>query len=301
MQTINIFNHDLIVRNEPCTTNPNRSIEQLPSLRLYIKLTDDCNANCLFCANESSKDFGNIDLNKLAFVITYLKERNLLHGISITGGEPMTKPKLLFELLDLVFKIDPHMEVQVSTNGVNLLRFLDYKDVNKLESIHISRHHYDDQINQEIFRSKTIATTNDIIHLQKQLDDKKIINLNTIVMKSYISNLEEIKHMLDYASDIDIYKVGFISLMCCNEYAKKEFINFNAIFSHLDKDFLLGHHFYSKEYCECVDGLYLSKNHKLIEFYARMVKNCECPYTNQLVYTSNNQVTAGFGKKLIYK
>ena len=69
MKTINLFGHDLVVRDTLCTTNPDCPKEVTPSLRLYIKLTDACNANCKFCANECSKDFGTIDFQKLEFVI----------------------------------------------------------------------------------------------------------------------------------------------------------------------------------------------------------------------------------------
>ena len=105
----------------------------------------------------------------------------------------------------------------------------------------------------------------------------------------------------DGKTPIGVYKTGFVSLMKCNSYAEKEFINFNDLFSHLDDNFFPGHHFYSREYCECVDGIYLTKHHKLVEYYARMIKDCECPYTTQLVYTSDNKVTAGFGKKVLLK
>ena len=47
--------------------------------------------------------------------------------------------------------------------------------------------------------------------------------------------------------------------------------------------------------------LFVNDNERMVEFYARMVKDCSCPYTTQLVYTSDNKVTAGFGKKLLYK
>lgn len=66
-------------------------IKTNPSLRLYIKLTDQCFANCKFCANEQNKDLGILEIEKLAFIIRYLKTQNLLHGISITGGEPKIK------------------------------------------------------------------------------------------------------------------------------------------------------------------------------------------------------------------
>ena len=40
----------------------------------------------------------------------------------------------------------------------------------------------------------------------------------------------------------------------------------------------------------------LKQLNKIVEFYARMVSDCACPYTTQLVYASNNEVRAGFGK-----
>ncbi len=301
MKTIRIFNQDILVRDSLCTTDINKRKEVLPSLRLYIKLTDECNANCLFCSNRDARDFGTIDLKKLEYVIRYLLNMKVLHGISITGGEPMVNPDMMNKLLNLIYEIDSSLEVAISTNGYNLLEFLKMDAVNKLESIHISRHHYNDEVNFNIFGSKDVASSKDIILLQEGLDDKKIININTIIMKKYIDNLEEIKRMLDYVGNLGVYKNGFVSLMKCNSFALEHFINFNDIFNNLDKNFYLGHHFYSGEYCECVDGLYLTKYNKIVEFYARMVKECNCPYTTQLVYTSDNKVTAGFGKRLLYK
>ena len=301
METIKLFNQELVAKNELCTTNLKEPKIGRAKLRLYIKLTDSCNAQCMFCANATSCDYGQIDLNKLEYVIRYLYSLDRLHGISITGGEPLLEYKKLFQLLDLIYSIDPNMEVQINTNGINLLQLLNYPNVNNLESIHISRHHYDDETNNKIFRSNQVATAKDIINFQEQLEDKKIVNINTIVMKDYISNLEEIKRMLDHVGELGVYKNGFVSLMKCNPYAEQQFINFNDIFNNLDGSFFKGHHFYSREYCECLDGIYLTKYNKLVEFYARMVKDCACQYTTQLVYTSDNRVTAGFGKKLIYK
>lgn len=301
MNKITLFNEELLVRDSLCGPTKESRYEVNPSLRLYIKLTDACNAKCAFCANETCKDFGTIDFQKLEFVIRYLKEQNRLHGISITGGEPMVNPEKMNTLLNLIWSIDKDTEVAISTNGFNLREFTQMDQVNNLESIHISRHHYDDKINQVIFGTDTVATTDDIMFLQDFLSDKQILNINTLVMKGYIENLAEIKKMLDYVGDTGVYKTGFVSLMKCNDYSRDHFINFNDIFDNLDSNFLLAHHFYSGEYCECIDGIYTSKHAKMVEFYARMVKECSCPYTTQLVYTTDNKVTAGFGKKVLYK
>ena len=301
METINLFDQELEAKDELCTTNLKEPRKGRAKLRLYIKLTDNCNAHCLFCANENSCDYGKIDLEKLEFVIRYLYSLDRLHGVSITGGEPLLEYEKLFKLLDLIYRIDPNIEIQISTNGTNLLKVLEYPNVNNLESIHISRHHYDDEINNKIFGSSRVASARDIATLQEHLEDKKIININTLVMKDYISNLMQIKKMLDHVGELGVYKNGFVSLMKCNQYAEEQFINFNSIFNNLDKSFFKGHHFYNSDYCECVEGIYLTKYNKLVEYYARMVKDCSCPYTQQLVYTSDNRLTAGFGKKLIYK
>jgi molybdenum cofactor biosynthesis enzyme MoaA len=301
METIRLFDQELVVKNELCTTNPEKTVIGKAKLRLYVKLTDNCNANCLFCANAGNGDFGNLDLRKLEAIIKYLLFHDRLQGISITGGEPLTNWRKLFQLMDMVYKLNPNIEIQISTNGYNLLKLLEYPEINSLESVHISRHHYKDSVNNQIFGSSEVAQAKDIMAFQDRLDDKKLVNINTVVMRDYISNLEEIKKMLDHVGEMGVYKTGFISLMRCNPYAEEQFINFNDIFNNLDSDFYLGHHFYNKYYCECIDGMYLTQNNKMVEFYARMVKESICPYTTQLVYTSDNKVTSGFSKKILYK
>lgn len=301
MKKIELFNQDILVKDSLCGPTQTSRFEVEPALRLYIKVTDYCNANCKFCANGTCTDFGKIDLSKLEFVIRYLKEKNRLHSISLTGGEPMINPDLVCKILSLIWSIDNKIDVQISTNGFNLLEIANFDNVNNLESIHISRHHYDDYKNIGIFGNNKIATTEDIMKLQEWLNNKKIININTVAIKGYIDSLKEIKKMLDYVGDVGVYKNGFVSLMKCNDYSQKHFINFNNIFNNLDNNFLLAHRFYSGEYCECIDGVYISSDAKIVEFYARMVKECQCSYINQLVYTSDNRVTAGFGGRVLYK
>lgn len=302
MKKIELFGNELNVNNHFCLENPNYACEKIPSLSLYIKATDSCNADCAFCANKGCENFGKLDLIKLREVIKYLKAEKILGNISITGGEPNSNPKELNNIINLILDIDKNIKIAISTNGFNLRTMTFFDQVNDLESIHISRHHYLDSKNNEIFRSNSVAQTDDIRYLQSKLDDKKIININTMVMKDYIDNLDEIKKMLNYVGDIDVYKNGFVSLMKVNEYSKEHFINFNAIFNHLDHNFFLGHHFYNKKYCECVDGMYVTDNNKMVEFYARMVhKAKKNDIIQQLVYTSDNQVTAGFSGKVLYK
>lgn len=301
MKKINLFNKEILVSDYLCSSTPEKKLKAQPSLRLYIKVNDECNAKCKFCVNEKSCDYGKLDFSKLEYIIRYLNNNDILHGISITGGEPMLNPEKINMLINLIYSINPKIEVQINTNGINILKFLEFDHINDLESIHISRHHYDDEVNFEIFNSRNVATAYNISLLQEKLIDKRIININTLVMKNYINNLKEIKKMLNHVGEMNVYKNGFVSLIKCNNYSMKQFINFNEIFNNLDSNFYLGHHFYQGCACECLDGMYITDNNKLVEFYARMVKNGECAYTTQLVYTSDNKVTDGFTKRVLYK
>ena len=151
MKTIELFDQEILVKDSLCGPTPESRWEVEPNLRLYIKVTDYCNANCLFCANGTCTDFGKIDLVKLEFVIRYLKEKNRLHSIGLTGGEPMINPELVNNILNLIWSIDSRIDVQISTNGLNLREIANFDNPNNLESIHISRHHYDDSKNIEIY------------------------------------------------------------------------------------------------------------------------------------------------------
>lgn len=300
MQEIELFGNNLQVKDYLCSPDKNIILPANPRLRLYVKVTDDCNAYCAFCANVGNEDFGKLDINKLRFVVEYLKNKQILHGVSITGGEPMINPSKLNNIINMILDVDPNIEIEISTNGKNVLEFAKFDHANDIYAIHVSRHHYEDDKNNEIFRSK-MATSKDLYALQEQLEDKKILVINTMVMKDGINNLEEIKNNLDFVGDLGIFKNGFVSLMKNNLYSKAQFINYNDIFNNLDSSFMPAHRFFNKDYCECIDGLYLTKNYKLVEYYARMVKEATVPYTNQLVYTSDNKLLSGFSGKVLHK
>ena len=71
MKNIEIFGQEILVKDSLCGPTPKSRLEVEPNLRLYVKVTDSCNANCAFCANGTCKDFGNVDLAQLEFVIRY--------------------------------------------------------------------------------------------------------------------------------------------------------------------------------------------------------------------------------------
>lgn len=295
-EKIELFGSKINIRNYFCSTNPNKFKEGNLKLNLYIKITDSCNAKCQFCSNKEMQDYGQLDLDKLKYVITHLKEKDMLNRIAITGGEPLLNLPLLNKVLNLIFDILPKAFVTLNTNGYNLRQVVELGCINKLEGIHISRHHYDDTINNEIF-GINVARTEDIKFVMDKVENKKLIRLNCLLMRDYISSSEEVKEYLEYASKLNIFRVGFVALMKTNDFSKEQFVSFDDVFKNLPNEFFSSGRYYDRKICECINGLYIAKNGNLIEYYSRMTKELNCDYSRQLVYTSDNRLTMGFGKK----
>ncbi len=95
-----------------------------------VFFTSGCNFRCVYCHNWQliSGEIGSKEIEKKAF--EWLKEKkNILEGVSITGGEPTLQP----DLLDFVKKIKKMgFSVKVDTNGYRpeiVEKLIESKDV----------------------------------------------------------------------------------------------------------------------------------------------------------------------------
>ena len=137
-EEIEIFGEKIRIKNYLCSSNPNKIKKQNAKLNLYIKINDACNAKCEFCSNRDMQDMGNINLEKLEYVLDYLNKRNLLNRISITGGEPMLKLDLLNKVANLIFKVIPNAMVTINTNGFNLRKVVNLDSINKIDEFSLA-------------------------------------------------------------------------------------------------------------------------------------------------------------------
>lgn len=293
-EMIRLFGHDVKVKNYMCSSNPNSYHQNHVAINLYVKINDACNGQCQFCSNCDLKDNGKLDLEKLRSTLIYLCDQEILNRISITGGEPLLNPELLNDTLNVIFSVNDQAHVTFNTNGYNLSAVLEFDAIDKVEGIHISRHHYDDSKNASIFGCD-VATIDDISHVMDKAQNSKLLRLNCLLMKDYIDNPREVRNYLEHASDLGIFRVGFVSLMKVNDYCRSHFVDFNDIFDSIINSKKTSHH-YDKDICECINGIYVADSGKFLEYYARMTKENNCDYARQLVYTSDNRLTTGFGK-----
>ena len=300
LQEMELFNKKVLFKTYTCSEDKDNPTITGPRIKLTIKVTDFCDCACKFCSNRNMRDFGKLDFKKLEKVIRELNKTGLLTRISITGGEPMKYPDEINKLINLIISINENINIGITTNGLNLKKFLEFDNVEKIEGIHISRHHYDDKINKEIFNSEEIATTEDIKFLQSKLQDKLIININTVLIKGYIDSFKELKKMFEYVDLLGVKRIGIISLLKLNDYAKEHFVDFNEVFEKRDSSIMVLRHLKNFNYCDCVNGLYCAKSNNMIEYYARVVGEEKCPYVTQFVYTTDNKLKTGFDGKVIY-
>ncbi len=297
-EELTLFGKKVPVKHYLCTDDPNRVLPKSLKLNLYIKINDACNGLCAFCSNRGHEDGGKLDLAKLKEVLLYLKERNLLNRVSVTGGEPLLNMELLNDVLNLIFEVGKDLKVTFNTNGFRIKEIIGLDSIHQIEGIHISRHHYLDDVNNCIFGTEA-ASSSDILDTMNSLDNKHLLRLNCLLMKDYIDSPLEVQKYLESAARLNIFRVGFVSLMKVNPYCEAHFVDFNTIFEKMHLNNLNTAHAYDQHLCECLNGVYVSEQGKFIEYYARMTKNAPCNYARQFVYTSDNKLLAGFGQESI--
>lgn len=234
----------------------------------YINITNVCNAKCEFCVNTCNKDCGKLNLKELESILDQVNDK--ISRISVTGGETLLYPTELEKLLILLEKYKK--SVILNTNGSFLLKNIDMLNKYHITSIQLSRHHYEDDKNNEVFKIKTIDFK-DLIDLKSKI--KTDLRINCLLIKNYIDSKEKIIKFLEKISETDINQVGFISMSQINKYTKDNFIDYRNIINDLGKDFIETLNLHDGTICSCTNNLYVAKNGKTIFVYFRYKKKTD--------------------------
>lgn len=299
MANIELFGKIYNIKDFYCGEIKGKTIPRSPGIILYIRINNECNGKCKFCLNCEHKSLSKIDTDKLKDVINYLKEKHILSTITITGGEPMIDPGYLNKIINAIVEVMPEIEISLSTNGTNLGNIVDFDNINNIKHIHISRHHYNDKINENIIGSLTVST--DIIRkVQKKLNN---IIINTVMCKGYIDSAKEVEKMCDYAYNLNIKRIHLVSLINYNKYCVSNYVDVNKILKKAENKKILSKidSRYRKEFCEC--HYYQYKNYNIEDFVvmSRLTHKNHCNYVEQLVYTNDNYLISGFdSNEIIY-
>ncbi len=294
---INILGKDIKIKGyycpQDCDSKCNVALKESPMLGLYVNINKICNAKCEFCNVHKNMKNIDFDLNKFENVFKQLVKDNIIHKVAITGGETFLSFDIINGILDIVYKYSNDLLVTINTNGTFIDKIKDIHHLEKLYGILLSRHHYLDSVNNEIFGCKT-ATLEELKKLNKTLPEG-LLRLKCTLIKGYIDNIDEAKKYLEMASQIGAKNVGFAVLRPENEFCKEKKVQID--FSK-DPEILHVYSHYDGEYCRCNNYIYTAKNFKSVGLYDRKIGKVNSDYCFQLLYNENN-LYAGFGKEKI--
>lgn len=284
-----IFGKDILVKKVSCSVLdvPGKPIE--PSVNLFVKVTNCCNAKCKFCANAEQQHTARcFSVDKLKRVLSELRASDIIiNRVNITGGEPAVVSPLVERILCLLDTPDfEDIHVHLNTNGL-VPQSQELMKHQRFDSISMSLHHYDAGRLSELYGCKIAqeALLFDGIDMQK-------LNVSCNLVKGYIDNAEEARRMLDFVADLGVPRIGFVALMKVNDYCRKHFVDLESI--DLES---IPHVYFIKsmnrgENCKCSNYLY-NKNLNVLEMYMRNYVNYK--YCESSLVFDGEFLRQGFG------
>ncbi|MFX0092338.1 MAG: radical SAM protein [Candidatus Hodarchaeota archaeon] len=173
-----------------------------PLETLYIPVTIFCNLNCVHCNIWKTRLPSEVSLEKRCEFISYIGKVSPDTQVALTGGEPFTRPDILYKLLSTSKRTS--LPTLVTTNGTLVTRELAEKAVREgLQTIFISLDSHLPEIHDRI---KGVPGTFDkavqaIKHFQKV---KKDLNTNLKIGINAILgswNMESLDKLVEYFQD----------------------------------------------------------------------------------------------------
>lgn len=302
LRLVNLWDKQVVCKGYVCSEDGIHYKEKPEKIKLQVSIipTDYCPASCPFCiAAKTIRNKDELDLHILEKRLLELKEQDIVRGVSITGGEPFMDYKRVDQIVSMVFEIlGMDTELSINTNGMGLKYIDKIRQLEHVESIHVSRHHYDDVINQNIFGMK-MPTSDDIRRAVNSLDYRDLFVVNCMLMKDYIGSVDEVHRFLDYAISLGVHKVSFITGAPVNPFIEYQAVNFDDVLSSEDSSLLFTRSFKDYEYCRCHDGIYVSPDGQIIEFYGRQTDVSSCKYVRGLVIGTDGHIRNGFGGEIL--
>ena len=177
-------------------------------MNFYIQwdFTNLCNLKCKHCyknSDESNNELNLEDCLKICDIINLMAIENKLKiSLSLTGGEPFTRKKDLYEILDYIENKTLVNSFQILTNGL----LIDLKDIKKLKSykklngIQISLESSNKNIHDLIRGSGTFDKT--IEQIKKLVENNLKVHVMMTISKK---NKEDIEDMYKLLNSLKVY------------------------------------------------------------------------------------------------
>lgn len=213
-----------------------------PNVNFYVDMTKKCSCNCKFCiAKVGFKRELNFENGLPEYFDKGLRLlKNANPSIQITGGEPTVYPEQLQKLIN-VAELNNCRNPVLNTNGYNLGGV----DTHFIKHINISRHHYNEKINQEIMLG--IVPSNEKLSetINKVGADKVRVQCNLI--GDYIDTYGEVMQFIAYCyHKLGVRNIAFAGLtplpddsfynLAIIDYVRNHPVDIDKILSSIDVD-----------------------------------------------------------------
>lgn len=297
---ITLFNSEVDTREYGCSfwgAEPKHI--DTPYINLSIQLNTACNGKCKFCEYHTDcKNSFNFD--KLREIASEIYNKTRLFKLNFTGGEPT----LDIDRFDKALHIcDTELhgnlgEFTVNTNGIHLDKLLPYMD--KISYVALSRHHWDDKINNEIFGTNSVAQALDIEEfLTKCKTSTFKLHLRCNLIKGYVDTTDKIAKYLSEMTKIGVQWFGLVTLLDLNDWCLNHTVVADKLLDdpRFSMNQLWERYENNKLECRCGDYLY-TQDGRLAIFYHRIFSNSSLN-AGQLVF-DGTYLRQGFGGKIIY-
>lgn len=301
LRTMTVLGHPLTVRNVECSCD-GVHYSLWPAhrqLMLTILISQWCPAHCPFCIAGDHSGQGRVDPGKLEAVLRALKAEDTINYIAISGGEPMADPKLLDEVLCLIYEVfGTQLMVGVTTNGVNLDKLHTLRHLMDLDRFRISRHHWDDARNRELFGIEVPGESQlrEVISGTKAED---LFAVNCLLLRDWVGTHDAIRRQLDFVGSLGPALAAFISPTPVNAFTREQRVDFHRILRRDDPDLMFTRGYHEMDTCRCQDGVAVTSTGRVVEFYGRSGQPGTPDYVRGLVYGTDNVLRAGYGGQIL--
>ncbi len=190
--------------------------------KVYLELSRECNANCVFCRNKTF-DKCEYDLENIIKTINMIEK--YINILVIGGGEPTLRLNDV-KLLAGIYH-DKDIDLHLFTNGT-YKNILNDDEIIAKYKINLSRHEISDTLNSRIFglNEKNILSQKDIEYLNKKNAD---VTLNATCFKGGLDSFDKIINYISFAKEIGCNKV-LISNLQKNVSLGNKAINYDYLY-----------------------------------------------------------------------
>ena len=292
---IELFGREIPLRTHYCHIfgRENREVDE-PYVNLYVR-SKFCNAKCKFCT--FAEDASNYNEKKYIEVLKEITSKIKIKKIAITGGEPTLYWDKFKSVIDISKELSPDSNLSMNTDGFRLEKLFNDPVSKIFKNIHISRHHFDDKLNNEIFDTKT-PTEQELKWAQSTTENKYQIQLSCNLIKGYIDNKEKMYQYMEWTNSLEINNIGFVSLLPVNRYSMDNYIGFNMK-DLINERFNVTREWSYKDACECTNYIYIPEN--LRETLRVYHKNTYSPFDiNETIVFDGENVKLGFEGEVVF-